>query len=302
MVKEELWFAERDRAVAAEARIVELEARLERHRLLYAECVVCKAALVAEEDLSPSQPSPGSSSGSSAGPSGASDVVEPVRHMFAGILCVTIPAESYDRLRGRRPAAAPKVDCDNCHGTGHWHDIVFDIQRQCPCVSGVAMKAQRTSEAPISVGDLVRRRGIGRVTRRYRRGNEPTDRVDVLWNEGGQHTETEIWEYPLSLERVPRTTEAGLCRACLGGRGECTCPTEALPPRVTPTPNQLRILATRLEDRYSAPSLKGYGLVDGLRAAAALLDGLHGPMVHEDCLTAIAFGGLVPLTMLLGPP
>lgn len=44
----------------------------------------------------------------------------------------------------------------------------------------------------------------------------------------------------------------------------------------------LRTLAARLEDRNAAPSLDGYGLADGLRAAADLLEGKPGPLVHPD--------------------
>ncbi len=47
-------------------------------------------------------------------------------------------------------------------------------------------------------------------------------------------------------------------------------------------PSSLRRLAVHLEDRPCAPSLEGYGLVDGLRAAASLLDGDLGPFVHAD--------------------
>lgn len=48
------------------------------------------------------------------------------------------------------------------------------------------------------------------------------------------------------------------------------------------TPDDLRALARRLEDRFAGPSLDGYALVDGLLAAADLLDDLPGPDVHED--------------------
>jgi hypothetical protein len=50
------------------------------------------------------------------------------------------------------------------------------------------------------------------------------------------------------------------------------------------TPARLRALASHLESRVGAPSLDGYGLVDGLRAAADLIEGEPGPMVHSDCL------------------
>lgn len=42
----------------------------------------------------------------------------------------------------------------------------------------------------------------------------------------------------------------------------------------------LRALASRLEERMAAPSLEGYDLADGLRAAADLLEGKEGPEVH----------------------
>ena len=34
----------------------------------------------------------------------------------------------------------PKADCENCNGTGTWHNIVFDEETCCPCVNGEAMK------------------------------------------------------------------------------------------------------------------------------------------------------------------
>lgn len=46
--------------------------------------------------------------------------------------------------------------------------------------------------------------------------------------------------------------------------------------------DRLRRLARRLERRHCAPSLRGYGLAEGLEAAADLLDGLPGPIVHVD--------------------
>ncbi len=49
------------------------------------------------------------------------------------------------------------------------------------------------------------------------------------------------------------------------------------------TSMQLRALARHLERRVGAPSLEGYMLSDGLRAAADLLDGEPGPEVHSDC-------------------
>lgn len=48
------------------------------------------------------------------------------------------------------------------------------------------------------------------------------------------------------------------------------------------TPNQLRRLAERLNNRPGAPSLDGYDLVDGLRAAADLIEGKLGPRVHDN--------------------
>jgi hypothetical protein len=48
------------------------------------------------------------------------------------------------------------------------------------------------------------------------------------------------------------------------------------------TQSHLRALAERLESRPCAPSLDGYDLADGLRAAADLLAGESGPSVHRD--------------------
>jgi hypothetical protein len=45
---------------------------------------------------------------------------------------------------------------------------------------------------------------------------------------------------------------------------------------------RFRELADHLEEREAAPSLAGYGLCDGLRAAADILDGHAGPMVQAD--------------------
>lgn len=43
-----------------------------------------------------------------------------------------------------------------------------------------------------------------------------------------------------------------------------------------------RTLAARLANRYAAPSLEGYELADGLLAAADMLEGKPGPLVHAD--------------------
>lgn len=45
----------------------------------------------------------------------------------------------------------------------------------------------------------------------------------------------------------------------------------------------LRTIADRLTSRLSAPSLDGYSLADGLNAAADILEGKEGPLVHDDC-------------------
>lgn len=47
---------------------------------------------------------------------------------------------------------------------------------------------------------------------------------------------------------------------------------------------KLRRLAAHLEERDGSPSLDGYELVEGLLAAANLLEGKSGPKVHRDCL------------------
>ena len=60
-----------------------------------------------------------------------------------------------------------KPDCENCHGSGSWHDIVFDEQRQCPCVTGEAMKAPSAAEP---VQDTVP----------YAQWEAAEDRIDVL--------------------------------------------------------------------------------------------------------------------------
>ncbi len=53
--------------------------------------------------------------------------------------------------------AGPKADCDNCRGTGKWDDIVWDEERECPCVNGGAMKAPKVTtrmRGGVSVTDL----------------------------------------------------------------------------------------------------------------------------------------------------
>lgn len=65
------------------------------------------------------------------------------------------------------------------------------------------------------------------------------------------------------------------------------------------TPMELRRLAHHLGTRRFAPSLNGYALVDGLLAAADLLEGLSGPVVHDDAdQTSDAFPPLVALETL----
>lgn len=67
------------------------------------------------------------------------------------------------------------------------------------------------------------------------------------------------------------------------------------------TSAELRTLASRLEDRFAGPSLDGYGLADGLRAAADLLDGASGPIVHADMIEGRGdeWPAKVPLRALL---
>ncbi len=67
------------------------------------------------------------------------------------------------------------------------------------------------------------------------------------------------------------------------------------------TSAELRALAVRLEKRHAAPSLDGYNLADGLRAAADLLDGFPGPIVHDDIIERDSdkWPARVPLRSLL---
>lgn len=62
-------------------------------------------------------------------------------------------------------------------------------------------------------------------------------------------------------------------------------------------------MADHLEARACGPSLEGYDLVDGLRAAAALMDREPGPLVHDvsraDLCLNLSDMPLVPLAELL---
>lgn len=60
------------------------------------------------------------------------------------------------------------------------------------------------------------------------------------------------------------------------------------------TPDDLRALAYRLERRRCAASLEGYELADGLRAAADLLEGKPGPLVHPTPIFD-EFRAMIPL-------
>lgn len=59
--------------------------------------------------------------------------------------------------RTNEAKGGPKPDCDNCHGTGWWSDILQDIEMICPCTVGPALKnpeaEQRTQEAPNAKGE-----------------------------------------------------------------------------------------------------------------------------------------------------
>jgi hypothetical protein len=77
----------------------------------------------------------------------------------------------------------------------------------------------------------------------------------------------------------------------------------ARPSEAEVTPSHLRALALRLESRPCAPSLDGYDLADGLRAAADLLAGEPGPAVQRDeaaggsaspRVSLATYAGLVP--------
>ncbi len=62
-----------------------------------------------------------------------------------------------------------------------------------------------------------------------------------------------------------------------------------------------RALADHLETREAGPSLDGYDLVDGLRAAAELLEEKAGPSIHDDSAAnarSLAQGARVPLSKL----
>lgn len=89
----------------------------------------------------------------------------------------------------------------------------------------------------------------------------------------------------MKLPRCPACSAppGAQCRNSLGG------PHEARYAKL------LRETAERLENRLAAPSLDGYGLAGGLRAAADLLDGLPGPAVHDDYRREAAWPEKVPL-------
>lgn len=72
------------------------------------------------------------------------------------------------------------------------------------------------------------------------------------------------------------------CERCRTTNPERLCDYCKTLPRPPSMPDRLRALADHLEKRAFAPSLDGYDLADGLRAAAELLEGRPGPMVHGD--------------------
>lgn len=87
-------------------------------------------------------------------------------------------------------------------------------------------------------------------------------------------------------------------RVCVNGKHACGCDVAIQPLAVTA--GQLRALARRLCNRKCGPSLEGYDLVDGLIAAADLIDGKPGPMVHRSSRHA-DWLKRVPLKSLVKP-
>lgn len=90
-----------------------------------------------------------------------------------------------------------------------------------------------------------------------------------------------------------------ICRACnQDDEAEATLGAEVA--HLRGMLERLRALAAHLETRGAAPSLDGYAMADGLRAAADLLDGKPGPMVDADLAGAgDVWSAPVPLRSLL---
>src|SRR5262245_3305824 len=78
------------------------------------------------------------------------------------------------------------------------------------------------------------------------------------------------------------------CERCRTTNPERLCDYCKTLPRPPTMSDRLRALADHLETRPFAPSLDGYDLADGLRAAADLLDGKPGPSVHSDVAVDVA--------------
>lgn len=95
--------------------------------------------------------------------------------------------------------------------------------------------------------------------------------------------------------KVKRTPDIRDAYAQLEGE---VCRLEAENERLIGQAARLRALARALEDRYCAPSLQGYGLADGLEAAADLIEGYSGPMIHPDEAVGVPLkdAPLIPLT------
>lgn len=90
---------------------------------------------------------------------------------------------------------------------------------------------------------------------------------------------------PIVRERETVEEAVEDIRICLDvafrkGRGDFSAPRSGEAPREWPA--RFWSLADRLEDRACAPSLDGYDLVDGLRAAANLMTESGGSFVHVD--------------------
>lgn len=188
------------RAEKAEARVAELEAGVQRLRNVL--CDIAFARRDDEEDLKEysrrlrrtannallEEPEPGVdsvSTGQKTSEGVAASAGERASHEPALSLADRGSEESapLGGCSSEAPKRGPKSDCDNCHGTGKWTDIVWDEEHECPCVGGLAMKAPRTTEATpmwLASTDIGDRTTVERAIVPPERKNGKTYTADVI--------------------------------------------------------------------------------------------------------------------------
>ena len=98
----------------------------------------------------------------------------------------------------------PKADCENCNGTGTWHDIVFDEERGCPCVSGEAMKVHaEPGRGPGVVRWMIRGYGREPMPQVYGDREEAERQLRYMNEKGDDYEIVELTERPPSETVLP---------------------------------------------------------------------------------------------------